>query len=266
MFCFPGKAKVKVVGKGEIPMSALAVGDMVEAMSSTGALTNSKVEFFLHRDPQIVAPFLRLSTANGRVLVITQDHQLGVVDEDDGVLFMFAGDVQEGMNLVVPARNGHSLTRITSVTHETNTGIYAPCTTEGTIVVDGLGCSCYALGQHETIHRQMALVRRPLANFPTVAKHTCHGIVQCMKIPGVKRAIRASVGGHPRTVHVTCGPNGYLVTETRGNWCRKSRHTVAFSSSSSSGPHHFSSHEFNSPAGPTGNGLTMTMKDGIMTR
>jgi hypothetical protein len=199
--CFPEDASVNVTGKGMLHMKDLQVGDEVEAMTSAGLLTHSKVEFFLHRDPKQVVEFLCFSTDDGRELLLTQDHQLGVVDDDDGVLFMFAADVLEGMQLVVPMKDRSQLVRIVSIQRRTCSGIYAPCTREGTIVVAGLGCSCYALVQHEDAHKSLAVLRRPLAQFPTAANRACHGVVQCLRVPAVRKVALRSQRTQQPTLH-----------------------------------------------------------------
>lgn len=185
--CFPGGALVNVIGKGAVAMINLQVGDELEAMTSAGLLMHSRVDFFLHRDPKETAEFLCFSTDDGRELVLTPDHQLGVVDDDHGVLFVFAADVLEDMQLVVPMTDHLQLVRIVLIQRRMCAGLYAPCTREGTIVVAGIGCSCYALVQHEDAHQALAVLRRPLANFPTVANCACHSMVQCSRVPAVRR-------------------------------------------------------------------------------
>lgn len=181
--CFSEDAPVNVTGKGMVQMKDLQVGDEVEAMTSAGLLTHSTIQFFLHRDPEQIAEFRCFCTDDGRELLLTAEHQLGVVDDDDGVLFTFAADVLEGMQLVVPTEDRSQLVRIVSIQRRTFAGIYAPCTGEGTIVVAGLGCSCYALVQHEDAHKSLAVLRRPLAQFPTAANQACHGVVRCLRVP-----------------------------------------------------------------------------------
>lgn len=189
--CFPADAMVNVTGKGSIPMMKLQVGDEVEAMTSAGFLTHSQVGFFLHRDPEQSAEFVSLETDDGREVVLTPDHQLGVVDDigDGNVMFMFAADVAVGMKLVIPMTDFPQIVTVTSSRRQTLTGIYAPCTTEGTIVVSGCGCSCYAMIQHEDVHQSLAMFYGPLAQFPKMSQQVFGAGGHYLGTPGARSAV-----------------------------------------------------------------------------
>jgi hypothetical protein len=192
--CFPGHMLIKVVGKGEIPLEDVQVGDQIEAMDSAGKLVHNRVDFFLHRDPTKIAEFICFRVGGGRELVMTPDHQICVFDDDDGLLFLFARDVQEGMKLVVPTETRPELASITSIERQTFTGIYAPCTQEGTIVIAGFGCSCYAVVPHSDAHAALAQVRQPLSNFPRVANHGFHTAVRCCGPSTLQRSAQYVAG------------------------------------------------------------------------
>jgi len=188
--CFPGHMLTKVVGKGEIPLENVQVGDQIEAMDSAGKLVHNRVDFFLHRDPTKIAEFICFCIGDGRELVMTPDHQICVCDDDDGLLFLFARDVQEGMMLVVPTETRPELASITSIRRQTFTGIYAPCTQEGTIVIAGFGCSCYAAVPHSDAHTALAQIRKPLTKFPTLANCGFHTAVRCCGPSTLQKAAR----------------------------------------------------------------------------
>jgi len=187
--CFPPCALVNVTGKGAVPMAKLQIGDEVETMTVSGYLTHGCVDFFLHKEPEKVAEFLGLSTDDGRKLLLTPDHQLGVDNGRGRVTFMFAADVTEGMNLLVPKTDFPQWVKVTSIGRETLTGIYAPCTAEGTIVVSGLGCSCYAVCQHEDVHQSLALLYRAMSQFPHTATRACHAALNRLGARGVRNMV-----------------------------------------------------------------------------
>merc|ERR1711862_1014794 len=99
--------------------------------------------------------FVRIKTVEGRELVISPDHQVAVVQS------------------------------------ETVTGVYAPCTAEGTVVVNGIGCSCYAAVQHEDAHKKMQYINQPLSLFPSTANRGCHGVVGCLRMRVPRKLILA---------------------------------------------------------------------------
>merc|ERR1712224_940665 len=86
------------------------------------------------------------------------------------------------MQLVVPTDQRGELDQVISVESEIITGVYAPCTTAGTVVVNGIGCSCYAAVQHEDAHRKMQYISQPLSHFPSAANQGCHGVVGCLRM------------------------------------------------------------------------------------
>jgi len=189
--CFPANAMVNVTGKGTVPMMKLQVGDEVEAMTVAGFLTYSRVGFFLHRDPDQIAEFLCFTTDDGRELALTPDHQLGVVDDVGGgeVTFMFAADVVIGMKLVIPMTNFPQMVNVVSIRRQTFTGVYAPCTNEGTIVVSGCGCSCYAHVQHEEVHQSLKSIYGPMAQFPKTAQHAFETAGHYLGVPVARKVV-----------------------------------------------------------------------------
>jgi hypothetical protein len=127
--CFSEIATVDVLGKGSVQMKNLEVGDRV----FTGESYES-VYAFAHKLADVKGHFLQIETDNGSSLEITGDHLMFVDGQSSAVR---AESVKVG-----DALSGARVTKVGAV--ERN-GIYAPFTTDGKLVVDGVKASSYAL-------------------------------------------------------------------------------------------------------------------------
>ncbi|KAK1898025.1 Tiggy-winkle hedgehog protein, partial [Dissostichus eleginoides] len=120
--CFPGWARVTVAGGVQKSLSSLALGDRVMALSATGKVVWSQVLLFLHQDQESWSTFLFLET-------------------------------EDAQGQVRPSR-------IISVSVEESVGVYAPLTEAGTVFVDGVLASSYALVEdHRLAHWAFGPVR-----------------------------------------------------------------------------------------------------------
>jgi hypothetical protein len=124
-YCLSGETMVVTENRGEILMSNLQLGDMVATSHSTFELVYS----FGHRTELLDATYLSISPSN---LEITADH----------MLFLHGGRAVPASVLEVGDRlaNGDIITAMQQVTR---TGAYAPFTSSGTIVVNGVLVSNY---------------------------------------------------------------------------------------------------------------------------
>ena len=132
------------------PMWDLSLSDRVLTVDAGGRFAYSPVFMFLHRDADLVTAFHTLETAAGRTITLTPDHLVYVsdspLDDDDAMQPTFARNVREGRYLYVRADNGTLLlSHVTRVTSRTRVGVFAPLTKDGTIVVDDVIASCYAV-------------------------------------------------------------------------------------------------------------------------
>eukprot|EP00180_Rhodochaete_pulchella_P004478 Plantae.Rhodophyta-Rhodochaete_pulchella.ctg852.p1 GENE.Plantae.Rhodophyta-Rhodochaete_pulchella.ctg852~~Plantae.Rhodophyta-Rhodochaete_pulchella.ctg852.p1 ORF type:complete len:362 (-),score=43.14 Plantae.Rhodophyta-Rhodochaete_pulchella.ctg852:12-1061(-) len=132
--CFPADATVPVLGRGEVTMSSLRLGDMVRV----GTDQFSPIFFFSHRVPaarnfRFVKIFV--SESARRPLTLTANHYLYV----NGVLAP-ARSVVPGDTVV--SAEGDLLT-VSSVRSEVRGGLFNPHTLHGDVVVDGIVTSTY---------------------------------------------------------------------------------------------------------------------------
>lgn len=169
MGCFPSRATVQLKNGQRITMEKLNVGDEVKTLDSNGGTKYSEVIAFLHRVPTEPSLFLRFDLQGGRQVMLTSEHLIYTVDRDGlSRSAVFARHVAVGDKLVT---SGDMVTSVLNIAIVEGVGLYAPLTTEGTLLVDGALASCYAhVRSHELAHVVMAPVRLMKSVFSFVAK------------------------------------------------------------------------------------------------
>ena len=164
--CFPGSGRVWVRNQGEMEIADLHRGQ--EILTSTGF---SQVLGFLHREVQVSGVYIEICTESYSKITVSGEHVL------------FIETVAECARMNIPAclvRTGeHRLLKLSpdgsfvpvtvvGVTRGVvKTGIYAPLTETGDLVVDGFWCSCYATPVHwglQNTHSLSDLVMAPFKN------------------------------------------------------------------------------------------------------
>lgn len=155
--CFPGDAVVTLAGGGEVRMDALRVGDMAAGDDRRGA---SPVVGWSHADSAGVAPLVVVSTsAGGAPLALTPGHYLPLASAaaaddrctyHDGRCLVPARALALGDTLLAaaPADSCNTTTPPTEIVTGlvrgvSRTGLYAPHTASGWLVVGGLVVSAY---------------------------------------------------------------------------------------------------------------------------
>lgn len=163
--CFPGWARVTMAGGVQKSLSSLAPGDRVMALSGAGQVVYSQVLLFLHRDGGGRSTFLSLETEDGNRLAVTPHHLVFLSARcrpDSGdYRAEFASQARAGDCVLVHTAEGRVRpSRITSVTFDDGTGVYAPLTEAGTLFVEGVLASSYALVEdHRLAHWAFGPVR-----------------------------------------------------------------------------------------------------------
>ena len=124
--CFSAFDTVEAQGKGMISMDSLEIGDYVRSGKDF-----SQVFSFAHLDLDREANFLQIHTEGSVApLEITDNHMLFRNDKAVSAKEVSVGDML----------GDNKVTKITSVKR---TGLYAPITYDGSIVVNGIKSSCY---------------------------------------------------------------------------------------------------------------------------
>lgn len=174
--CFPGSATVTLEDGRRRPVKDLRAGDRVLAADDEGRPVYSDFIMFLDRDPSAKMLFYVIETESGQEITLTAAHLLFVGDGDGngtsqgggggGMSAVFASQVRRGQTVFVHADDADdagarlqpvAVRRIYTREHE---GSYAPMTAHGTVVVDRVLASCYAvIEDHRLAHWALAPAR-----------------------------------------------------------------------------------------------------------
>ncbi|XP_063789949.1 indian hedgehog protein isoform X1 [Pseudophryne corroboree] len=154
--CFPGTATTTLVSGEKIPISELRPGMQVPAMDSYGRTTYSDFVTFLDQDPKAVLNFQVIKTTDPpRRLSLTPTHLIFVADNFStpaaDFKAVFASHIKSGQYILVSGAPGLVPARVSSVSLQKDTGLYAPLTQHGTILVDDVVVSCFALVQKQRL-------------------------------------------------------------------------------------------------------------------
>ena len=163
-------------------MSDLKVGDLVLTVDGNGEYAFSPVILFLDRAPEESRQFYVIQTDTGHTLTLTPSHLVyyKYQNEDDKNFLNdiknselstnligdypkqkeefasfqagYAADVQEGDFLLVSdSKRGLKPSRVVKIETRILSGVYAPLTAHGNLVVDDVLASCYAIIDSQTI-------------------------------------------------------------------------------------------------------------------
>jgi len=146
-FCFPAEATV-TTPTGPMRMDELKVGHQVMVMNeATGQTGFERVDSFIHRRPDIVTEFYRLKTGAGSSLTLSPEHLVPVVDcanPSAPTTLKYARDTAVGQCLLVNVDGHLRPSDIQSIDQVTETGIFAPLTQSGNLMVGDVIASCYS--------------------------------------------------------------------------------------------------------------------------
>ncbi|KAK1136924.1 hypothetical protein K0M31_001456 [Melipona bicolor] len=154
--CFPGRSLVRTEDGSTKRLDQVELGERIAALDNHGDIVYSEVIAFLDRSVTERRQFVRLTTESGRVLTLTPAHLVPV----EGRSTVFAGKVRPGDKILVrdPAdekelRHRLRWDEVIDTRLVLEEGIYAPLTNEGTVLVDDVVASCYAIvDNQELVH------------------------------------------------------------------------------------------------------------------
>ncbi|XP_026157429.1 indian hedgehog B protein [Mastacembelus armatus] len=165
--CFPAEALVTLEGGGHKSIGDLRPGEAVlvsVGSDGSGELLYSEVLTFLDRNPVTRKLFYSLQTESGAQLALTAAHLLfvserncseGAVPARGALRTVYASAARPGQCVLVSeGKPGKGrLSRITRISMRESRGAFAPLTWHGTVVVNGVVASCYAVvDQHSLAH------------------------------------------------------------------------------------------------------------------
>ncbi|XP_010890453.1 indian hedgehog B protein [Esox lucius] len=167
--CFPGGAWVTLEDGSKRLIRDVRPGERVLASSASdgsGALVYSEVLTFLDRDPATRKQFYSIRTESGATLPLTAAHLLfvsegncseGAEPTPGSMRTIYASDARLGQCVLTTVasegvRQGEEsmkgagrFSRISRVSVHEDVGVYAPLTRHGTLAVNGVVASCYAV-------------------------------------------------------------------------------------------------------------------------
>jgi len=144
-------------------MDQLLASDQVTTIDSQSGLpVNEPVEWFIHREPDVEADFIRLQTSSNFQLTLTPEHLIPVFDCDSppGVsaqAVVFARSVLIGQCVQVWSQSEGSaqLDRVVMATTNRQRGVYSPVTQSGYLLVNGVHVSCYSSLEQQTLQNTL---------------------------------------------------------------------------------------------------------------
>lgn len=158
--CFSGDTTVRTSNGDIRKLSELRIGDNVLTLDqSTGQLVFSEVILFLDRNTRQRREFLRIYTKSGQSLTLTPAHML-LIGNKTSTNTIYAEKIQVNDTLLVRVNDSLVEDSVRSIEPILLTGVYAPLTKTGTLIVNDVAVSCYAVVDSQSIaHWSFAPVR-----------------------------------------------------------------------------------------------------------
>lgn len=160
--CFPATSTVQTSTGETRLLSELKVGEKVLSVNGAGELVYSEVFMFLDRDEEQSREFVKIETDGGASVTATPSHLIYVWRSAQETIsdYKFAGLVQVDDFVLVNVNGTLQPQKVVAIKSELHRGVYAPLTYDGTIVVDAVSASCYALIDTQRLaHFSMAPMR-----------------------------------------------------------------------------------------------------------
>lgn len=132
------------------------IGDKVLSITSKGDIQFSEVMTFLDRNHNRNGLFYTLSTEHNKSLTLTDKHLIYTSRSNtlsiDSYTPKYAEKMQKGEYvLTTDSANNLHPSKVLDIFTSVQTGVVAPLTLDGTIIVDGVVASCYGVVNSETI-------------------------------------------------------------------------------------------------------------------
>lgn len=156
--CFPGEAMAQVYGRGAVSMASLQAGDLVQVKRASGDIAHEPVLGFLHSIHSEETSFVSVTHSKGQFRA-SANHLVFISQQLDKPV----GDLEVGDQILADSMASTVLAIHRAFGQQ---GMYAPLTETGTVVVDGVAASNYAVSSldlrrvpHACAHAIFAPVR-----------------------------------------------------------------------------------------------------------
>ncbi|XP_076577678.1 sonic hedgehog protein [Chaetodon auriga] len=163
--CFPGSSTVTLQDGTKKPVKDLQTGDRVLAADDDGNPIYTDFIMFIDQDSTTRRLFYVIETDSGQKITLTAAHLLFVghnSTREERMSAIFASQVQRGQKVFVFDAERSRLEPVTvkRIYTQEHEGSFAPVTVQGTVVVDQVLASCYAvIEDHVLAHWALAPVR-----------------------------------------------------------------------------------------------------------
>lgn len=159
--CFPASSTVSLQDGTKKEVQDLQSGDRVLAADGDGNLLYTDFIMFIDRDSSTRRVFYVIETEAGQRIALTAAHLI-FTGNATRMAAVFASRVRPGQQVLVPAAGEERLvaTTVTRIYTQEREGSFAPVTAQGSLVVDQVLASCYAvIEDHQLAHWALAPVR-----------------------------------------------------------------------------------------------------------
>lgn len=182
--CFASDSTVQTE-TGEIRrLSQLKVGEKILSVNTDGETVFSEVIMFLDRDVNQTREFVQIKANGGATIRTTPAHLLPVwKPHQHETKYLYADQVEENDFLLVNVNNNLEPQRVTEVRAVLSRGFIAPLTREGTVIVDSIAASCYALVNSQSLahisfmpFRTLKTISNWFSSSPTTTSENQNGI------------------------------------------------------------------------------------------
>lgn len=152
MGCFTANSTVLTSNGQRKRLVDLEVGEQVQSIDAKGNVIFSEVLAFLDRNVNQSREFVRLDTEDGQRLTVTPSHLvMAWLPQRQTVHYMFADQIQEGDYLLASVNSNLEPKKVVKVAAVLSQGVFAPLTTTGTVIVDDVAASCYAVIDSQSV-------------------------------------------------------------------------------------------------------------------
>lgn len=144
--CFPSDSIVDVLNVGPKRLSEVRVGSRVRVIDENNMIKYSPIIAFLHRDLNEHALYKQIRTKTAE-LHLSKRHL--IERRNDG--FVWAETLRVNDEILVVSSNKTAWEKIIEITELDKQGLMAPLTEQGTIIVNNVHASCYALVKYHSL-------------------------------------------------------------------------------------------------------------------
>jgi len=174
--CFPEDSVLQMESGEQKMIQDLAVGDVVSTRYGF-----SEVFTFLDKRAEETALFNKFSFLNENDEVqsvsMTPEHLILASRDGESAKFILASDVIVGDYIYHKNAAGVTIPVVVSQKEEIEArGLYTPATLDGTVVVNGVVSSSYAIVSHEVSHMVLAPLRFLHGIAPSLVPQTANGL------------------------------------------------------------------------------------------